>query len=151
MQVILLDHIEKVGSKHDVVKIKDGYGRNYLIPKGLALVANRENMNRLEGLKKQAAKKEAAIVEGFKAIAAKLAGAALKIEAKAGDSGRLFGSVTAQHISNALKAIDVDVDKRIIEMPEEVKELGTYTAVIKFHPEVTANVKFEVIAEGSGD
>lgn len=151
MQVILLDHIEKVGSKHDVVKIKDGYGRNYLIPKGLALVANRENMNRLEGLKKQAAKKEAALVEGFKAIAAKLAGTALKIEAKAGESGRLFGSVTAQHISNALKANGVDVDKRIIEMPEEVKELGSYTAAIKFHPEVTANIKFEVIAEGSGE
>lgn len=151
MQVILLDHIEKVGSKHDVVKIKDGYGRNYLIPKGLALVANRENMNRLEGLKKQAAKKEAALVESFKAIAAKLSGTALKIEAKAGESGRLFGSVTAQHISNALKASGVDVDKRIIEMPEEVKELGSYTAAIKFHPEVTANIKFEVIAEGSGD
>lgn len=151
MQVILLEHIEKVGAKHDVVKIKDGYGRNYLIPKGLAMVANRENLNRLEGLKKQAAKKEAALIENFKAIAAKLAGVALKIEAKAGESGRLFGSVTAQHLSNALKAVGVDVDKRIIEMPEEVKELGSYTATIKFHPEVAADVKFEVIAEGSGE
>ncbi len=151
MQVILLDHIEKVGAKHDVVKIKDGYGRNYLIPKGLALVANRENLNRLEGLKKQAAKKEAATIEGLRAIAAKLAGKALKIEAKAGESGRLFGSVTSLHLSNALKAIGIDVDKRIIEMPEEVKDLGTYTATVKFHPEVIADVKFEVIAEGSGD
>lgn len=151
MQVILLEHIEKVGAKHDVVKIKDGYGRNYLIPKGLAMVANRENLNRLEGLKKQSAKKEAALIENFKAIAAKLAGVALKIEAKAGESGRLFGSVTAQHLSNALKAVGVDVDKRIIEMPEEVKDLGSYTATIKFHPEVAADVKFEVIAEGSGE
>ena len=151
MQVILLEHIEKVGAKHDVVKIKDGYGRNYLIPKGLAMVANRENLNRLEGLKKQAAKKEAALIENFKAIAAKLAGIALKIEAKAGESGRLFGSVTAQHLSTALKAAGVDADKRIIEMPEEVKELGSYTATIKFHPEVAAPVKFEVIAEGSGE
>ena len=80
-----------------------------------------------------------------------MAGKALKIEAKAGESGRLFGSVTSLHLSNALKAIGIDVDKRIIEMPEEVKDLGTYTATVKFHPEVIADVKFEVIAEGSGD
>ena len=147
MEVILLDHIEKVGAKHDVVKIKDGYGRNFLIPKGLAIVANKSNMARLDGLKKQAGKKEAALIAEFRAIAEKLTGAALKIAMKAGDSGRLFGSVTAQHISNALKAQGVDADKRIIEMPEEVKELGSYTATVKFHSEVEAAVKFEVVAE----
>jgi len=147
MQIILLDHLDKVGEKHDVVKVKDGYGRNYLLPNGLAIVANRENMARLGGLKKQAAKKEAAVVESFRAIAAKLAGVTLVIKAKAGDSGRLFGSVTAQTISNALKAQGVDADKRIIEMPEEVKELGSYTATIKFHPEVSTEVKFDVVSE----
>ncbi len=149
MQVILLDHIEKVGSKHDVVKVKDGFGRNYLLPKGLALVANRENLNRLEGLKKQAAKKEAATVEAFKAMAAKIAGQTLSIAAKAGESGRLFGSVTAQHLSNALSAIGIQADKRIIEMPDEVKDLGSYTATVKFHPEVHAEVKFDVVAESA--
>lgn len=148
MNVILLEHIDKVGAKHEVVKVKDGYGRNYLIPKGLAIVANKPNLARLEGLKKQAAKKEGAIIAAFKEVAAKLAGAKLSIAAKAGESGRLFGSVTAQHLINAIKEnYDIDVEKRIVEMPEEVKELGNYTAHIKFHSEVVAPVNFEVVAE----
>ncbi|HMX39382.1 MAG TPA: 50S ribosomal protein L9 [Saprospiraceae bacterium] len=152
MEIILLDHIEKVGAKHDVVKVKDGYGRNYLIPKGLAIVANKTNMARLEGLKKQGARKEAALVASFQEMAAKIAGATLKLTAKAGESGRLFGSVTAQHLSAALaEQLGVEADKRIIEMPDEVKELGNYEATVKFHPEVHAAVKFEVAAEGAGE
>lgn len=151
MNIILLDHIEKVGAKHDVVKVKDGYGRNYLLPKGLAIVANKSNLARLEGMKKQGAKKEAVIITAFKEVAAKIAGKTLKITAKAGESGRLFGSVTAQHLSDALKSAGVEADKRIIEMPDEVKELGEYTATVKFHPEVIQEVKFEVVAEGGGN
>ncbi len=151
MNIILLEHIEKVGAKHDVVKVKDGYGRNYLLPKGLAIVANKTNLARLEGLKKQAAKKESAVIDAFREIAAKIAGTTLKVTAKAGETGRLFGSVTAQHVSNALKDLGVDADKRIIEMPEEVKELGTYTATVKFHPEVVQEIKFEVVAEGNDE
>jgi len=151
MNIILLEHIDKVGAKHDVVKVKDGYGRNYLLPKGLAIVANKTNLARLEGLKKQAAKKESAIINAFREVAAKIAGTTLKVTAKAGETGRLFGSVTAQHVANALKDMGVEADKRIIEMPEEVKELGTYTATVKFHPEVVQEVKFEVIAEGSDE
>ncbi len=149
MNIILLDNIEKVGAKHDVVKVKDGYGRNYLIPKGLAIVANKANMARLDGLKKQAAKKEAAMVTTYQEFAAKLAAGTLKVTAKAGESGRLFGSVTAQHLAAAIKdQFGVDVDKRIVEMPEEVKELGQYDATVHFHAEVPAKVKFEVVAEG---
>ena len=152
MDIILLEHIEKVGAKHDVVKVKDGYGRNYLIPNGLALVANKTNKARLDGLKKQGAKKEAVVIAAFQKEAAKITGTTLKLSFKAGDSGRLFGSVTAQHISAALRdQLGVDADKRIIEMPEEVKELGTYEAIVKFHPEVTATAKFEVTAEGSNE
>ncbi len=147
MNIILLDHIEKVGAKHEVVSVKAGYGRNYLIPNGLAIVANKPNMARLEGLKKQSAKKEGAVIAAFQEIAAKIAALKLSIPAKAGESGRLFGSVSAQNISIALKALGVEADKRIIEMPEEVKELGTYTATVKFHPEVQQNVTFEVVAE----
>lgn len=147
MEVILLDHIEKVGAKHDVVKVKDGFGRNYLIPRGLAMVANKANIARLDGLKKQAGKKEAALVASLQEVAARLQGQTLRIEAKAGESGRLFGSVSAQHIAQALKDLGVDADKRIIEMPEEVKELGTYTATVKFHPQVVTDVNFEVVAE----
>jgi len=147
MEIILLDHIEKVGAKHDVVKVKDGYGRNYLIPRGLAIVANRTNMARLDGLKKQGSKKEAAIIAAFRETAAKLDGVVLKIVAKAGESGRLFGSVSAHHVAVALQEqLGIEVDKRIIDMPEEVKELGAYTATVKFHPEVRPEVAFEVVA-----
>jgi large subunit ribosomal protein L9 len=148
MNIILLDHIEKVGAKHDVVKVKDGYGRNYLIPQGLAIVANKPNLARLDGLKKQAAKKEGALVAALQEIAAKLNGVTLQLTAKAGDTGRLFGSVTSQHVSKALADMGIEADKRIIEMPEEVKELGSYKAIIKFHPEVQKEVDFEVVAEG---
>jgi large subunit ribosomal protein L9 len=149
MNIILLEHIEKVGAKHDVVKVKDGYGRNYLIPNGLAIVANKPNLARLEGMKKQSAKKEAANVEMYKGLAAKLNGVTVKITAKAGESGRLFGSVTNQHMVTAMKEqCGVDVEKRIVEMPEEVKELGSYTATVRFHPEVVQEVAFEVVAEG---
>ena len=147
MDIILLDHIDKVGAKHEVVKVKDGYGRNYLIPRGLAIVANKANMNQLEGLKKQAAKKEAAMVTTYRELAGKINGQTLKISAKAGESGRLFGSVNAQHIVTALKGIGVEIEKRIVEMPEEVKEVGTYVALVKFHPEVIANATFEVVSE----
>ncbi len=150
MNIILLEHIEKVGAKHEVVKVKDGYGRNYLIPKGLGIVANKPNLARLEGLKKQAGKKEGAVIAAFQEEAAKLNGLTLKVSAKAGETGRLFGSVTSQHIAKALAEAGVEVDKRIIEMPEEVKELGAYKATVKFHPEVHTEVDFEVVSEGGG-
>jgi large subunit ribosomal protein L9 len=147
MEVILLDHIEKVGAKHEVVKVKDGFGRNYLIPQGLAIVANKQNMAQLEGMRKQNAKKEAAMITTYQAFVAKLEGQTIKIAAKAGESGRLFGSVTAQHLLTQLAAIGIEAEKRHITMPEEVKELGSYTAVLKYHPEVVSDVNFEVVAE----
>lgn len=147
MNIILLEHIEKVGAKHEVVTVKDGYGRNYLIPRGLAIVANKVNLAKLEGMKKQAAKKEAAMISVYQGYVSQLAGKTLKISAKAGESGRLFGSIGAQDIVTALKAHGIEVAKRIVEMPEEVKELGSYTASVKFHPEVVATVPFDVVAE----
>lgn len=147
MNIILLENIEKVGAKHDVVKVKDGFGRNYLIPQGKAIVANRVNLNKLDGLKKVAEKKEAAQVTIFKGWAAKISETPIKITAKAGDSGRLFGSVTAQHLAAEFAKVGVDVDKKIIEMPDEVKEVGSYKATVKFHRDVEAVVKFDVVAE----
>jgi large subunit ribosomal protein L9 len=151
MQVILLDYIEKVGDKHEVVTVKDGFGRNYLIPRGLAMVANKANMARLDGMKKQYAKKESAKIAIYQGYASQVAGKTLKIVAKAGDSGRLFGSINAQHLVDAIKALGVDVEKRMIAMPDEVKELGSYTATLTYHPEVVAEIKFKVVAEGAGD
>jgi large subunit ribosomal protein L9 len=147
MNIILLENLDKVGEKHEVVKVKDGYGRNYLLPKGLALVANKVNMARLEGMKKVAAKKEAAMVTIYKGHAATLAASNLKITAKAGESGRLFGSVSAQNLVSAIKGLGIEIDKRIVTMPEEVKELGKYEAIVKFHKEVEVTLPFEVVAE----
>ncbi len=148
MNIILLEHIEKVGAKHEVVTVKDGYGRNYLIPQGLAIVANKTNMAKLDGMKKQADKKESAMISTYQALLAKTEGQTLKITAKAGESGRLFGSVSATDLVKALAAIGVDAEKRHIIMPEEVKELGAYTAVLKYHPQVSGDVAFEVVTEG---
>lgn len=147
MQIILLENIEKVGAKHEVVKVKDGYGRNYLIPQGKAIIANKTNMARLEGLKRQAAKKDAATVESLRTLIAQMPEGPLKLTAKAGESGRLFGSITAQHIADKLSAFGFKADKRMIEMPDEVKELGAYKATVKFHPEVVLELDFEVAAE----
>lgn len=150
MNVILLDHIERLGDRYDVVKVRDGYGRNYLIPRGLAIVANKANLARVEGLKKQQAKKEAAMLGTYREYAAKLEATLIRVTAKAGESGRLFGSVTAQHLADAIQAqTGITVERRIIEMPAEVKELGHYEARIKFHAEVTPTVRFEVVAEGA--
>lgn len=149
MNIILLEHLDKVGAKHDVVKVKDGFGRNYLIPQGLGIVANKPNMARLDGLKKQGAKKEAVVIAAFQEIVAKLKSLDIKIMAKAGENGRLFGSVSAQNLASALRELGVEVDKRIIEMPEEVKELGSYTAKLKFHPQVIAELAFAVVNESN--
>lgn len=150
MNIILLDHIDKVGAKHDVVTVKDGFGRNYLIPQGLAIVANKANMARLDGLKRQNAKKEAAMVGTYRELAAKIGAATLSITAKAGESGRLFGSVSAQNLVSAIKdQLGIEIEKRIVTMPDEVKELGNYEASVKFHPDVVVAAKFEVVAEGA--
>jgi len=148
MEIILLKDIEKVGDRYEVVTVKDGYGRNYLIPQRLAIIANESNMARLEEYRaKKAAELEARLDE-FRAIQEKVQGAVLKIGAKAGTSGKIFGSVTTLQIANMIQeTFGVEVDRRDITIPEEVKTVGTYTAVLDLHPDVQANINFEVIAE----
>ena len=147
MDIILLADLEKVGDKHEVVTVKDGYGRNYLIPQGLALIANATNMKKLDDLKAKEAAAEAAKVDEYKAIAEKLEGQTLKIGAKAGASGKIFGSVNALQISQALaEQFEVEVPRKKIDL-EDVKELGEYTATLNLHPEVVTELKIEVAAE----
>jgi len=147
MDIILLADIDKIGDKHDVVTVKNGYGRNYLIPQGLALIANATNMKKLDDLKAKEAAAEAAKVDEYKAIAAKLEGQTLKIGTKAGTSGKIFGSVNAIQISQALaEQFQVNVPRKKITI-EDVKELGTYTATLHLHPEVTSEVSVEVAVE----
>lgn len=148
MDVILLKDVEKVGDKHTIVSVKNGFGRNYLIPKGMAIIANETNRSRLDELKQKEAEVEAARLAEFQAVAAKLEGQVLKIGAKAGTSGKIFGSVTNVQLAQALKdQLDIDIDRRKVIMPEEIKELGSYHANLDLHPEVEAKVYFEVFAE----
>lgn len=148
MDIILLQDIEHLGDKHEVVTVKDGYGRNYLIPQRLALVANKSNMGRLDELKRQESAREEQRLDEYKAIAEKLEGTTIKIGAKSGTSEKIFGSVTNVQLAAAMKEqLEVEVDRKKIEIQDEVKTLGTYTANVNLHPEVQAKVQFEVVSE----
>ncbi len=148
MEVILLKDLDKVGDKHTIVSVKNGYGRNFLIPRGLALIANDVNRGKLDDLKKREEAEEAKKVGFYQSIVDKLDGKVLKIGAKAGTSGKIFGSVTNVQIAQALKEqFDVEVDRKKIDIPEEVKNLGAYEAVLNLHKEVDGKINFEVVAE----
>lgn len=148
MEVILLKDIDTLGERHEVVNVKPGYARNYLIPSKMALVANSTNRAKLEKLRVEAAAHEADRITEFKALAEKLEGQVLRIGAKAGTTGKIFGSVTSVQIMQALKdQMGIEVIRKKIELPEEVKVLGQYSANINFHPEVRTTVQFEVVEE----
>ena len=148
MDVILLQDIEKVGDKHTIVSVKNGFGRNYLIPQGKALIANSSNKKRLDEFRRKEAAVKTNLIAGFQEIADKLNGEVIKIGAKVGTSGKIFGSVTNVQIGQALKEqLDIEVDRREIELTEEVKSLGVYTALLKLHSDVVPKVTFEVVEE----
>jgi large subunit ribosomal protein L9 len=148
MDIILLHDIDKVGDKHEIVTVKPGYARNYLIPQGYALVANKANRSKLDEFKQKEAEELAARKAEFEEIATKLKDQVLRIGAKAGVSGKIFGSVTNVQIAAALKEqFDLDVDRRRVKLPEEIKVLGEYEVELALHPEVEIKFKFEVIEE----
>ena len=148
MEIILLKNIEKVGRKFEIVTVKNGFGRNYLIPNGLALIANKINRNNLGSFKRQEAAKLEKLLGTFKEIAAKVNGKTLIMPVKCGVSGKIFGSITTLSVSNALKEqLGVEVDRRDILLPDDAKEIGTYTAVLDLHPAVEAKVDFTLEAD----
>ena len=148
MNIILLEDIDKLGDKFDVVTVKPGYARNYLIPNGKALIANDTNNRRLEDYRRREERAESKKLSVYQEVADKLKGKTLKIGAKAGTSGKIFGSVTNVQIIAALKEqFGVEVERKKVELPEEVKTLGTYTLNLNLHKEVIAPVEFEVVAE----
>lgn len=148
MEIILLKDIEKLGDRHDIVKVKPGYGRNYLIPQGLAVNANSINRKKRDVILAEEEAKEAARLDEYKEIAARLDGQTLKIGVKAGTSGKIFGSVTSVQVANALKEqLNLDIERKKIHLPEEVKEIGTYTADLQLHKEVSTKIQFELIQE----
>ena len=146
MKIILKENVAGLGFKDDVVEVKDGYGRNYLIPKGLAVVATKSALKQHEEIMRQRAHK----LEQLKAEAQKAASAienvSLTIPAKLNEAGTIFGSVNAAHIAEELAKLGHEIDVKIIEL-EPVKEAGNYSAKVRFHKEVVVEIPFVVISE----
>lgn len=147
MEVILTTDIKGLGYKNDTVAVKPGYGRNYLIPQGFAIIASTSNKKMIAENIKQASHKAEKIKNDAEAVAAAIGENALEIKAKVGDSGKIFGAVTTLQISDALKAMGIDVDRKKISFKGEVKFVGDYEVEIDLHKEVKKELKFSVVAE----
>ena len=148
MEIILLQDVPKLGHKDDLVKVKDGYGRNYLIPKGFAIAATKSARKvHSENLKQRAHKEEKIKVEA-QTIADTLADLKLVVGAKTSSTGKIFGSVNTIQIAESLKEKGFDIDRKNITLQEDqIKEIGTYKAFIKLHREIKVEIDFEIIAE----
>lgn len=149
MEIILKQDVKNLGDKDELVKVKPGYGRNFLIPRGMAIIADEKNKKIHAETVKQRAHKEAKIKAEAEKSAAKLKEMVVKVGAKAGENGKIFGSVNAVQIAEALRNLGLDVDRRHITIinEENVKTLGTYTAKARLHKEVTVEFSFEVVSE----
>lgn len=148
MQVILIQDVNNLGSANELVTVKNGYGRNYLIPQKFAIEANPSNLKQLQERIKQQQKKEAKLLAEINSVIAKLSEGALKIGAKTGTSGKIFGSVTSVQLARAIREQKgYEIDRRRIHIIDEVKELGTYKAKIDFGNSNETEVAFEVVAE----
>ncbi len=149
MEIILKQDVPNLGFKDDLVTVKDGYATNYLIPKGLAMMALDSEKKKLAETMKQRAFKEEKVKKEAEKVAEKLQDIEVKIGAKTGTSGKIFGSVNALQIAEAIKnQYDIDIDrKKIMVDGDAIKELGTYTAKINLHKDVRVDLKFEVVGE----
>ncbi len=148
MEVILKQDLKGLGYKDDKVTVANGYGRNFLLPKGMATLATESAKKMHAEILKQRAFKEDKLRKEAAANAEKLSAVSIKVGAKAGESGKIFGSVTTIQIADALQKAGYPVERKNIEIAEEsVKQLGTYTAKVRLYKEVSANVSFEVVAE----
>ena len=146
MEIILKEDIVNLGYKNDIVKVKDGYGRNYLIPQGKAVIATESAKKVLAENERQRAHKLAKIKADAEALAAKLNGVKVSISAKVNEDGTIFGGVGAVQVAEALAAKGFEIDRKAI-VAETVKAIGEYTATVNLHKEVKAEVAFEVVAE----
>jgi large subunit ribosomal protein L9 len=147
MQIILQEDVEKLGNRGQVVEVAEGYARNFLLPRKLALEASPGNMKRLEKMRAAFAKKAAVEVADAQKLAELLAGVSLEISRKSGESDQLFGSVTSADISEALAAKGYSIDRRKIQLTEPIKLIGHFEIPVKLHREVTANLKLAVKKE----
>ena len=148
MEVILIQDVDNLGAANELVKVRNGYARNYLIPQKLALEANPSNRKQQEERTKQLQKKEARMLAELNLVIAKLKEAPLKVGAKTGTSGKIFGSVTSLQLTRAIREQKgYDIDRKKIHILDEVKELGTYKASIDFGNGNSTEVEFEVVGE----
>ena len=147
MKVILLSDIKGVGKKDEIINAADGYARNYLLPKKLAVEANAENMTKLNNKKEAASFKKDVEKQNAEELARKLKGIMLKLKVKAGENGKIFGGITAKEISENLKSqYNFMIDKKKIELKETIKALGEYNVPIKLFEGVVADLKIQVIS-----
>jgi large subunit ribosomal protein L9 len=146
MEIILTQDIQGLGYKNDTVKVKPGYGRNYLIPQGFGIIANNSNSKMIAENIKQAAHKAEKIKTEAETLAASIGDLILEIGTKAGDSGKIFGAITTLQVSDGLKAKGFDVDRKKIKF-ESIKQIGEYSATIDLHREVKHDIKINIIAE----
>lgn len=147
MQVILKEDVINLGYKDDIVTVKDGYGRNFLIPQGKAVIASESAKKVLAENLRQRAHKLAKIKEDAQALAAKLEGVSLTIGAKTSSTGTIFGSVNNIQVAEALAKAGFEVERKIIYIKEAVKEVGSYKAIVRLHKEVSVEIPFEVVSE----
>lgn len=148
MEIILREDIEKLGFKNDRVTVKNGYGVNFLIPQGKAVLATKSNIKVLEENLRQQSHKAAKEREEAQALADKIGALKISIGAKAGESGKIFGAVNTIQLADAIKAKGVDVDRKVLKLKEDsIKNVGTYTATARLHRDVSVEIEFEVVAE----
>ncbi len=146
MEIILKKDVAHLGNADEIVNVKTGYAVNYLIPQGLATLATPSAKKQLAETIRQRAHKEAKLTADAQALAAKLAEVSLQIALKVSESGKTYGSVTSAHLSEALAALGIEVDKKNISLAEEIKALGAFEADVKCYKGVHGKVKFEVVA-----
>ena len=149
MEVILREHVDNVGRRGEVVKVADGYARNFLLPRKLALLVTEGNKKQIEREKVKFDAKELEEQKSAEAVAGRLAGVEIQIARKVGDHDVLFGSVTSADIAEALAAKGFEIDRRKLHLVEPIKKLGEFQVPLKLHREVTTNVKVTVVAEGA--
>lgn len=147
MEVILKEDIEKLGHRGDVVKVTEGYGRNFLLPKKLAIEATKGNKNVIEAMKAAAVRKSAAEKSEAEILAKQFADVSIEFSRKTGEKDHLFGSVTSSDIAEALNKKGFDLDRRKIQLDEPIKSLGEFDVPVKLHRDVTARVKVTVTKE----
>lgn len=146
-EVLLVKPVDGLGAEGDQVKVRAGYARNFLLPKGIAVPLTQSNRKQIEALKKARTIREAKELEGAQALAKQIEKASIAIAVKTGEGGKLFGAVTANDLHDKLAAAGIPVEKRRIHLGQPVKTLGKHEVKIRLHPEVTVEMSFEVVSE----